>query len=158
MSFVLEHSVEIAAPAATVWAVLTDFDAYGQWNPFVPHASCTLEPGTPIDMQVRLRGDNLRRQREFVNSVTPGRSFSYSMKPAPLGLLRSVREQTVLPSGPGTSHYASHFQIDGALTPVVSTLLGKDMRRGFDDMAAALKQRAEEISGGTKHQPAPRRR
>ena len=33
-----------------------------------------------------------------------------------------------------------------------------DMRRGFDDMAAALKQRAEEISGGTKHQPAPRRR
>ena len=31
MSFVLEHSVEIAAPAATVWAVLTDFDAYGQW-------------------------------------------------------------------------------------------------------------------------------
>lgn len=149
--------MEIDAPAATVWAVLTDFGSYDQWNPFVPHASCRLEPGAPIDMQVRLRGDSLRRQREFVNRVDPGRSFSYSMKPAPLGLLRSVREQTVTPSGPGTCHYASHFQIDGLLTPVVSALLGKDMRRGFDDMAAALKQRSEALSGGAKHQPAPRR-
>ena len=157
MSFLLEHSVEIAAPAATVWAVLTDFDAYGQWNPFVPRASCRLEPGEPIDMAVRLRGTKLRRQREFINSVNPGRSFSYSMKPAPLGLLRSVREQTVTPSGPGTCHYASHFQIDGPLAPVVSSLLGADMRRGFDDMAESLKTRDEMLAGGAKHPTAPHR-
>lgn len=158
VSFVLEHSVEIGAPAATVWAVLTDFDAYGQWNPFVPRASCRLEPGGPIDMDVRLRGDTLRHQREFINRVDPGRSFSYSMRPAPLRLLRSVREQTVAPSGPGTCHYASHFQIDGLLVPVVEALLGGGMRRGFDDMTAGLKRRAEELGGGAKHPAAPRRR
>ncbi|GAB11641.1 hypothetical protein GOARA_082_00280 [Gordonia araii NBRC 100433] len=153
MSFVLEHSVEIAAPAATVWAVLTDFDNYGQWNPFVPRASSRLEPGAPIDMDVALRGGKLRRQREFINRVDPGRAFSYSMKPAPLGLLRSVREQSVTPSGPGTCHYASHFQIDGPLSPVVSALLGKDLRRGFDEMAASLKSHAEHLAGGAKHTP-----
>ncbi|MFT4200969.1 SRPBCC family protein [Gordonia sp. (in: high G+C Gram-positive bacteria)] len=158
MSFVLDHSLEIAAPAATVWAVLTDFDSYGEWNPFVPRASSTLQPGAPIDMSVRLGGgDKLRRQREYVNAVDPGRFFSYSMKPAPMGLLHSVREQTVAPSGSGTCHYTSHFEIAGPLSPVVSGLMGKGLRRGFDDMAAALKARAEQIAGGAKHTPAPRR-
>ena len=80
------------------------------------------------------------------------------MRPAPLRLLRSVREQTVAPSGPGTCHYASHFQIDGLLVPVVEALLGGGMRRGFDDMTAGLKRRAEELGGGAKHPAAPRRR
>ncbi|GED96756.1 SRPBCC domain-containing protein [Gordonia crocea] len=158
MSFVLEHSMEIAAPAATVWAVLTDFGAYGEWNPFVPRASCVLEPGGAFDMDVRLIGSGLRHQREFINHVDPGRSFSYSMKPAPLGLLSSERVQTVAPSGPRTSHYSSHFQIDGLLAPVVAALLGGGMRRGFDEMAAGLKDRAEGVSGGARHNDrAPRR-
>ncbi len=153
MSFVIDHSVEIAAPAATVWAVLTDFDRYDQWNPFVRRASCRLEPGGPIDMTVRLRGERMRQQREFVNRVDPGHFFSYSMKPAPLGLLSSVREQTVTPSGPGRCHYSSHFQIDGLLAPVVEVLLGKGLRAGFDGMSAGLVARAEQLDGGARHTP-----
>ncbi|MFT3899010.1 MAG: SRPBCC domain-containing protein [Gordonia sp. (in: high G+C Gram-positive bacteria)] len=158
MSFVLDHSLEITAPAATVWAVLTDFDSYGEWNPFVPRASSTMRPGAPIDMSVRLTGgDKLRQQREYINTVEPGRYFSYSMKPAPLGLLRSIREQTVAPSGAGTCHYTSHFEMSGPLAPVVGGLMGSGLRRGFDGMAAALKARAETLAGGAKHTPAPRR-
>ena len=87
--------------------MLTDFPTLTASGTVRPHASCAPEPGTPIDMQVRLRGDN-PTAAQFVNSVTPGRSFGYSMKPAPLGLLRSVREQTVLPGpGPATTHRIS---------------------------------------------------
>ncbi len=32
--------------------VITDFGAYGEWNPFVVGCSSTLEVGTPIDMRV----------------------------------------------------------------------------------------------------------
>lgn len=158
MSLIIEHSVKIAAPAATVWAVLTDFDSYGQWNPFVPRAACVLEPGRPIVMDVRLRGEKLRRQREFISAVEPGRSFRYSMKPVPLGLLSSMREQIVTPSGAGICHYTSHFQIDGILAPLVEMLLGSSLRRGFDDMADGLKERAELMAGGARHTPAIERR
>src|SRR3954454_22540845 len=34
----IEHTVDIQAPAATVWQVLTDTDRYQDWNPFMPPA------------------------------------------------------------------------------------------------------------------------
>jgi hypothetical protein len=34
MSIVIKTSIDINAPAKDVWAVLTDFPAYGQWSNF----------------------------------------------------------------------------------------------------------------------------
>ncbi|MFS3130070.1 SRPBCC family protein [Nocardioides sp. Bht2] len=143
MAFRHDHEIEIDAPAATVWEVLTDFDAYRDWNPFARDVRCELRPGGAIDMQVALVGRRTFRQREFVNSVAPGEGFSYSMKPAPGGLLRSRRDQRVVDLGSGRSRYTSHFEIIGPLSPVVAGLLGRALRRGFDANVAALKQRAE---------------
>ncbi|WP_235738644.1 SRPBCC domain-containing protein [Nocardioides alcanivorans] len=145
MAIVINHDLEIEAPAATVWQVLTDFDAYGTWNPFARKARCDLRPGGTIDMQVVLVGQRPMRQREFINSVDPGRGFSYSMKPAPGGLLRSRRDQEVVDLGDGRSRYTSRFRIEGPLAPVVSILLGRALRRGFDGNVAGLKERAESL-------------
>lgn len=143
MAFVHDHDIEIAAPAPTVWEVLTDFAAYDEWNPFARSVRCDLRPGGAIDMEVVLLGAKPMRQREFVNSVDPGRGFSYSMKPVPGGLLRSRRDQEVIDLGDGRSRYLSRFRIEGPLSPVVSGLMGRSMRRGFDAHAAGLKARAE---------------
>ena len=143
MTLVIDHDLTIAAPAAVVWEVLTDFDAYGSWNRFVREVRCDLRPGGEIDMQVVLLGKRPRRQREVINAVDPGRGFSYSMKPAPGGLLRSRREQTVVDLGDGRSRYTSQFRLEGPLSVVVSALLGRALRRGFDSHAAGLERRAE---------------
>jgi uncharacterized membrane protein len=38
----IETEIEINAPAARVWALLTDFDGMGSWNPFIKSVSGTL--------------------------------------------------------------------------------------------------------------------
>jgi uncharacterized protein YndB with AHSA1/START domain len=35
----LKAEIEIQAPAERVWAVLTDFGAYHEWNPFIYQAA-----------------------------------------------------------------------------------------------------------------------
>ncbi|WP_067685997.1 SRPBCC domain-containing protein [Nocardia jejuensis] len=148
MAFVIDNIMEIEAPAELVWQVLTDVDNYGEWNPFVPECKTTLEPGTPIDMKVRLGGSSPRDQREFIRTHTPGKEFSYSMKPVPLGLLRSLRTHTVTPLGDGRTRYESHFEIGGPLSVVVGALMGKPLNKGFNSMADGLKQRAETLVRG----------
>lgn len=149
--FTIDRTLDIDAPADVVWHVLTDFARYGEWNPFVPEATCDLRPGGAIEMQVNLRDGKTQFQREWVNSVTPGKTFSYSMKPVPLGALRSERVQTVEPLGDGRTRYTSHFEIAGWLQPLVTGLFGDGMRKGFEGMALRLKQRAE-----TLHSAEPR--
>jgi uncharacterized protein YndB with AHSA1/START domain len=144
--FTIDRTLDIDAPTDVVWAVLTDFSRYGEWNPFVPEARCELRPGGALDMQVRLRnkpGAKTQFQREWVNSVTPGKTFSYSMKPVPLGALRSERVQTVEAQGQGRTRYTSHFEIAGWLQPLVTGLMGDGLRAGFEDMALGLKRQAE---------------
>lgn len=67
VSFAIDRSVEIDAPAEVVWQVLTDGASYGEWNPFVTECSSTFEPGSPIDMKVVLIGPP-KKQREFINT------------------------------------------------------------------------------------------
>ncbi|MFF2550244.1 SRPBCC family protein [Nocardia sp. NPDC058058] len=145
MTLVIDNSVEIDAPADLVWQVLTDVAKYGEWNPFVSSCQTTLEPGTPIDMQVQLLGSKPRQQREYIRTHTPGKEFSYNMKPVP-GLLNSLRQHNVIPLEDGRTRYTSHFELNGPLSILVSAVLGGAMRKGFGGMTDGLKQRAEALA------------
>ena len=96
MSFQIHDSIDIDAPAEIVWQVLTDFGAYGQWNPFQVECSTTLTPGDPIDMLVQVGDGEPTPQHEVIVAVDPGRSFSYRMKPAPLGLLLTPHSERLV--------------------------------------------------------------
>ena len=49
-------SIEIAAPPTTVWRILTDFDAYPSWNPFVKSISGSQHPGTTLSVTLQPEG------------------------------------------------------------------------------------------------------
>lgn len=143
MAFVIDHVVDIDASPEAVWEVLTDFANYERWNPLAVECSTSLIPGEPIDMMVRLGPGPLRRQREWVRTCTPGQEFSYNMKPVQGGALSSLRTQRIEPIESGRTRYTAHFEIRGWLQPLVTLLLGRALKRGFDGVAIGLKSRAE---------------
>lgn len=145
--FVIDKTLEIAAPAETVWQVLTDFGAYGLWNPFVSECRCDLRAGGAIEMQVHL-AKKPQFQREWIVEVLPGRGFSYRMKPVPLGGMRSFRSHRIEPLDTGRSRYHSHFEIDGWLQPLVLGLFRGGLERGFEGMNQGVKRRAESLWAG----------
>ncbi len=144
----LTETLEIAAPAATVWTVITDLARYPEWNPFVVACRSTLEPGSPIDMRVRVLPFVAQPQRETVFEHVPGRRLGYGLAPMPLGALASRRSHEVEALGSERARYVSDFRLDGWLAQVVATLLGRRLGAGFAAMSAAIKTRAEALHAG----------
>ncbi len=146
MPLITDSSIDIDAPADVVWRVLTDFDAYGEWNPFQVECSSTLEPGAPLDMKFRLGPGGLRSAREYIVDVDPGKTFAYSMKRVPLGAVRSLRRHTVIDLGDGRSRYESHFEITGPVSGLVKLTLGKELVAKFASVTEAVGPRAEALA------------
>ncbi len=142
------HTLEVAAPAATVWNVVTDLARYPEWNPFVVACRSTLEPGSPIVMRVRVLPFVAQPQRETILEHVPGRRLSYGLTPLPLGVLASRRSHEVEALGPERARYVSRFELSGWLAPLVAMLLGQRLRAGFTAMSSALVARAAALHAG----------
>jgi hypothetical protein len=149
---VIEHVLDIDAPAAVVWEVLTDLPRYGEWNPFVIECRSTLVPGDAIDLRVKLR-TKPQNQREWMTEMVAGKRFAYRMKPFPLGALSSRRSHQLEDLGGGRTRYRSHMELAGWLMPLVRALLGPNLEHGFSSMSAAVRSRSEHLAGN-RHRPA----
>jgi hypothetical protein len=139
------HTLEAAAPAATVWDVVTDLARYPEWNPFVVACRSTLVPGAPIVMRVRVVPFVAQPQSETIFEHVPGRHLSYGLAGVPLGALASRRSHEVESLASDRSRYVSRFELRGWLAPPVRALLGRRLTTGFTAMSRALVARAESL-------------
>lgn len=151
MAFVIDFTLEVDASAATVWDVITDVDAYREWNPFVRACSSSLKPGEPMSMTVQI-GKSTRNETEIMQSYDEGRGFAYAMQPPPLGALSSLRSHTIEPLGAERCRYYSHFELNGWLAPVVKMFVGAKLQAGFRGMSEGIRDRAQALA--KQRQPA----
>lgn len=147
--------VDIEAPLESVWAVMLDTEAYGDWNPFL-YAVETPQPatvGNPIVLHVRWVDGKKTRSPEVITAIEPPTtdadgvttarlSYVYAGIATRLGLIKGTRHQrlTQRPGGPTTYDTVEEFS-----GPAVR-LAGPDrVAEGFRRHAEALKQRAETV-------------
>ena len=140
----IELTRDIKAPPEVVWSVITDFERYKEWNPFVVDCDAKLEPGAPISMRVRL-GPREISQVETVSSVVEHKLYEYRMRPIK-PFLHSCRQHLVKSDGIGGTTYRSHFELNGWLSGLTALSIGKHLRYGFESMTDAVQQRAEVLA------------
>ena len=140
----IELTRDIKAPPEVVWSVITDFERYKEWNPFVVDCDAKLEPGAPISMRVRL-GPREISQVETVSSVVEHKLFEYRMRPIK-PFSHSCRQHHVKSDGIGGTTYRSHFELNGWLSGLTALSIGKHLRFGFESMTDAVQQRAEVLA------------
>lgn len=138
---VRSDAVVIEAPVELAWEVLADFDRYGEWNPFTTRVDANLEAGASVDLHVVL-GPLRLTQKERIESVEPPTLLVWGMTMGAAWLLTARREQHLKALGDSRCRYITTDSFNGVLTPLVVLLCGGAIRRGFNAMAVALRDRA----------------
>ena len=73
----LQSDIEIQSPPARVWEVLTDFDAYKTWNPFIIQAAGQAVPGQRLEVRMQPPGRRATTFRPEVLEAEPNRRLRW---------------------------------------------------------------------------------
>lgn len=136
---VIDHTVEIEASTQATWDVLTDWDAYEEWNPWVTRASAS---DRRVDVTVVL-GDRTMEARHRVILVQEPERFCWQDKGAFTLVAKGQRCRT-LETADGGSTLRTELTLTGPLKGMADRRYGPAMRQGVRDESAALKRRAED--------------
>jgi hypothetical protein len=138
------HShIEIEASAQRVWEVLTDFETYPLWNPFIPSLVGAARPGNRLTVEIRPPGRRAMRFNPVVLVADPGRELRWLGHVILPGLFDGEHVFTVAPLATGSVRFSQRETFRGLLVPLMPRSMWDATRRGFDEMNDALKRRVE---------------
>lgn len=143
----IRTEVEIAAPPDLVWRILTDFESFPSWNPFMVEASGELSVGSQLRVKLRPPGRKAFTFRPHLMELEPGHRLVWLGRTVFPGVFDGEHIHEVHDRGGGRARYVQRERFRGALTPFLGALL-KDTTRGFNAMNRALKERAENAVRG----------
>ena len=133
-----EARIEISAPPARIWRILTDAAGITSWDSGIDRIDGRIAPGERITLYSR---------------VSPGRPFKLTVAEfeephrmvwrggMPLGLFTGVRTYTLTPRGPFTS-FAMREEFSGLMLPLIRGGM-PDLGPSFQQFARGLKAAAE---------------
>ncbi len=135
--------IDIAAPPARVWAVLTDFARFPEWTSFLKVLAGRPEPGTKLSVRIAPPGVMAMTLAPRVLRADANREFRWLGSLLVPGIFDGEHFFQVEANGTGTRfRHGEHFR--GLLVPLV--MRGKMLaatRAGFAAFNADLKLRTE---------------
>lgn len=152
-----------AAPGA-VWDVLTDLDAYEEWNPQTVEASGIVAEGERIELAVRSGGGRERTLTAEVVDVDPARRLEWVATVGTRWLFSARHAFDLEPLEDGRTRLRNRETLSGALVPFV---VPDDAESDYEAMNRALAERLETVGSTTSagsaestrsHGPGRRRR
>lgn len=132
-------AVVVEAPREAIWALLTDFDGYSDWNPYITSASGTPKVGSQIDLRFEPEGGDAATQTGELLVVKPRRKLEWRTRTLVPGLLDYEQVFRVLPLEPGRFRIVQEARFEGLLAPFSDL---EPRHEGLARMVAALAERA----------------
>jgi hypothetical protein len=139
----LHSAIEIDAAPQRVWDILTDFDSYPTWNPFVRRIIGAARVGARLDVRLQPPGGMGITMHPTVLEVVPGSALRWLGHLLVSGVFDGEHHFVLEPLAPSRTRFVQQERFTGLLVPVFASSLDKHTLAGFHAMNAALKKRAE---------------
>ena len=134
-----EHTIDIDAPAAIVWATLADVPAWPTWTASVSTAEWVGEGGLVVGSAAKLKQPKLRAATWSISAVDEGRAFTWETKSP--GFLITA-SHAIADRGAGVTVTLS-TDITGPMAPIVGAMTAKIGKRYVATEAEGLKRHCE---------------
>jgi hypothetical protein len=138
----LQSTIEIAAPAERVWAILTDFGSYPEWNPFILSIEGAAREGAALKVRIAPPGGRAMTFKPTVMAAERERLLRWLGRLGLPGLLDGEHSFRLDPAGEGRTRFVQSERFTGLLVRFFGKTLAQT-ERGFAQMNEALKRRAE---------------
>jgi hypothetical protein len=140
----LNNELEIHASAEQVWAILTDFASFPQWNPFIHRLSGQAQTGNRLTMRIQPSGARSVSSRPTVLKAEPNSELRWRERFLVPGLLDVEHVFIIEPLGTNHVRFTQREISTGLLVSLRAQRHNTNVRRGFREMNQALKLRAEQ--------------
>jgi len=141
----IRTEIYIKASPEKVWEVLTDFNNFPQWNPFIRQINGDPKVGTKLKIHLHTSSGKSRTYRPTVTKVEPNRELRWSGKSFIPGMFNGERIFSIELK---TNHVRFvHREIfTGLGVALAGDRLDKDMYQSFEKMNDAFKEEVEQDS------------
>ena len=139
----LNTEIKINASANRVWQLLTDFQAYPQWNPFIRSIEGKPEPNSKLKIFIQPSGTSGMKFSPTVLKAEPQKELRWLGSLWIRGLFDGEHILIIEPLDENRVKFVQSEKFNGLLVPLFWRSLDTDTRRGFNEMNTALKERAE---------------
>jgi hypothetical protein len=135
----IQTQITIDATPEAVWDVLTDFDRYHEWNPFVVEACGRPQAGERLELRMRL-GRATSAVRPEIIVAEPNRALEWLGAVGRRGIFDG-RHRFELAAEHGKTRLDHRETFDGILAGPMLLLIGRRTEEGFEAMNEAVARR-----------------
>jgi hypothetical protein len=141
----IRTEIIINAPAGKVWKILTDFNAYPQWNPFINTLTGDVKVGNKIKVKITPPDASAMKFTPKVLTFDENRKLSWLGHLLIPGIFDGEHIFELIANADGTTTFIHRENFKGILVPLSKKMLEVNTRNGFIEMNNKLKELAEKV-------------
>lgn len=139
----ISTNITIQASAEKVWSVLTRFETYPTWNPFIKLIEGDIRVGNTFKAIIQAPNNKPMAFKPLVLEFTPSKEFKWIGHLWFKGLFDGEHRFQLIENKDGSTTLIQSEKFTGLLVPLFKNMLEKDTLEGFRLMNEALKKRVE---------------
>lgn len=144
MAMEIKTDILIDATPSKVWAILTNFDNYPNWNPFIKSITGQVAVGNKITARIEPPDATAMTFTPKVLAFETNKEFRWLGHLLFAGLFDGEHKFELIDTQNGTTTFIQSESFKGILVPLFKKMLNTNTRNGFNLMNQKLKELAEQ--------------
>lgn len=144
MTAEIKTEILIHATPSKIWTILTDFENYPNWNPFIKSITGEVKKGNKIKVRIR---QSEKKEMAFNPTILTYEVHKQIVWLGHLlfnGLFDGEHRFELIDNGNGTTTFKQSEKFKGILVPLLKKQLKHNTKNGFEEMNNKLKELAEQ--------------
>ena len=144
MTAEIKTEILIQATASKIWTILTDFENYPNWNPFIQSITGEVKKGKKIKVRIRQSESNEMAFNPKILNYEVNKQIVWLGHLLFSGVFDGEHKFELIDNGNGTTTFKQSEKFKGILVPFLKKQLEHNTKNGFEEMNKKLKDLAEQ--------------